>query len=200
MKKWWLVIALALSIGANIGILATRLVATREVPARPEVEDAGAGGEVPDAASRPLPRRLPPMVLRMADELGLEGERRDAFVANQRQFFKQTLEARARVRQLQLRLRREVTSTEPDRVAVEELLEQLTAARVDLERAFIDNLLDTREILDPEQQRRFQHFLGRLRQARDEMDRRFQRPQGPRPWEERRRRFQERPGAPPPPG
>ncbi len=197
MKRWWLVIALALSIGANIGILATRLV-----PARPEVQDVGAEDEGPDV-SRPSPRELPRMVLRMTDEMGLEGQRRDAFIANQRKFFQGTLEARARVRRLQFQLRREVTADEPDRKAVEELLEQLTAARIDLERAFIDNLLDTREILDPEQQRRFQRFLGRLRQERDDFDRRFQRPPGPRggprPREERRRRLQERPEAPPGP-
>ena len=46
---------------------------------------------------------------------------------------------------------------------IDAILEEIAAAHVELERSFVDNLLDTREILGPEQERRFIHFLRRLR-------------------------------------
>lgn len=179
MKRWWLVIALMLSLGVNLGIVVSRLVPPRDRPSGGETADAGEeGGETTDAerpvapAERPMPR----VVLRMADELGLEGEKRESFVALQRSFLRRTLIARGEAQRAQERLRLELLAPRPDREAVAESLERMSAARTELERAFVDNVLDTRELLDPEQTRRFLRMIARLRHAREQLQRRFQRP------------------------
>lgn len=174
MKRWWLVIALMLSLGVNAGILASRLVPPK---AEPEAAAASAG-EPADATPQ---RSIPARVFRLADELGLEGARREEFVDLQRRFFSATLEARARLRRSQLRLRQELTAPAPDRRAVDEALEEMAAARGDLERAFVDNLLASRELLDSQQTRRYLRFLGRLRLLREELERRGLRRPGLRP-------------------
>ena len=116
---------------------------------------------------------MPRVIQRMADELGLEGEKRAAFVEIQRTFFEDTLAARARMARLQREVRRQVTSEQPDREQLDAILVELSAAHTDLERAFVHNLLDSREILGPEQERRFMGFLRRLRHVRSEVEQRF---------------------------
>ncbi len=214
MKRWWLVIALLLSVGINLGILATLTFQGRSSdtpaaggePARAIPDGEIAGGPGPPSNSERLP-----VIRRMADELGLGGEQRATFIEVQRAFFEQTLGARSRMARLQREIRREVTSENPDRDALDRLLVELSAAHTDLERAFVTNLLDSRKLLDPGQERRFMHFLRRIRQVRGDVERRFRerwqsmegrdRP-GPRPRGRRSGRpgF-ERPaeGAPPPP-
>ncbi len=228
MKRWWLVIALLLSVGINAGILATLAFQARSPSSGASgsgasgsgasgtgVEDAlpseiNAGGVEEPA---PRPERQPPVIRRMADELGLEGERRAAFIDVQRAFFEQTLDARSRMARLQREIRREVTSGDPDRDVLDRFLVELSAAHTDLERAFVTNLLDSRELLDGDQERRFMHFLRRLRQVRGEVERRFrdrwrsmEDRDRPGPWPRERRpggrRFErpgERPGDAPPP-
>ena len=178
MKRWWLMIALLLSVGVNVGILATLAFQGRSpgsgatdggTEALPTGEIGAGGAEDP----APRPERQPPVIRRMADELGLEGEKRAAFIDVQRAFFEQTLGARSRMARLQREIRREVTSEDPDREALDRLLVELSTAHTDLERAFVTNLLDSRELLDREQERRFMHFLRRLRQVRGEVERRF---------------------------
>ncbi len=214
MKRWWLLIALLLSVGINVGILATlafqpRLAGPAAIPATggpppadPLPGDPGVG------PSDPLPRegRMPPVVERMADELHLESEKREAFVEIQRAFFEQTLAARSGMARIQREIRREVTSEDPDRERADRLLAELSAAHTDLERAFVTNLLDSRELLDGQQERRFMHFLRRMRQVRGDVERRFRErwrglderrgPGGPFP---RGRRGQERPRPAEPP-
>jgi len=170
MKRWWLVIALLLSLGANIGILASRAFQPRPAPpaALPPPPDPMAP---PDPLATPEGRM--PVIQRMADELGLEGEKRAAFVEIQRTFFEQTLAARSRMARLQREVRGQVTAEEPDRDQLDEILVELSEAHTDLERAFVRNLLDSREILGPEQERRFMGFLRRLRHARSDVERRF---------------------------
>ncbi len=177
MKRWWLVIALLLSVGINAGILVTLALQKRS----PDRTAAGgvAGRSVVTAdpvgsADDPLPRDArPPVIRRMADELGLEGDRRAAFTEIQRTFFEQTLAARARMARLQREIRAEVTSEDPDRDALDRRLVELSAAHTDLERAFVTNLLDSRELLDGDQERRFMHFLRRMRHVRGDVERRF---------------------------
>ncbi len=174
MKRWWLAIALLLSVGINVGILATLTFQARSPGTAVEVptpEDETSAGSAPDP--RPREERLPPVIQRMANELGLEGEKRAAFTEVQRTFFEQTLDARSRMARLQREIRGEVTSGDPDRDALDRLLIELSAAHTDLERAFVTNLLDSRELLDSGQERQFMHFLRRLRQVRGEVERRF---------------------------
>ncbi len=180
MKRWWLLIGLLLSVGINVGIFATLAFQSRSAGDRPADGQITAVGAAPDDSAAgspgdPLPRagRQPPVVRRMADELGLEGEKRDAFVEIQQAFFEQTLDARSRMARLQREIRREVTSEDPDRARADRLLVELSAAHTDLERAFVTNLLDSRELLDGEQERRFMHFLRRMRQVRGDVERRF---------------------------
>ncbi len=180
MKRWWLVIALMLSVGINAGILVTLAfyarASTRDATAGSTVVvgETPEGGPITGAAGDPLPRGgRPPIIRRMADELGLEGDKRAAFTEVQRTFFDQTLAARSRMARLQHEIRGEVTSQDPDRDALDRLLVELSAAHTDLERAFVTNLLDSRELLDGDQERRFMHFLRRLRGVRGEVERRF---------------------------
>ncbi len=156
MKRWWLVIVLLLSLGVNVGLLASR-------PWR----GPGASGERPGESPAVRPADRPPrFALRMADELRLRGERRAAFLERQRLFLDETLAARERFGSLQAELRRQLIAAEPDREAVDELLEQIAAAHVELERAFVGNLLDSRELLGPERERRFLRLLQQLRSSR----------------------------------
>ncbi len=182
MKQWWLIIALLLSLGINIGLFAGRFLPAREVP------EAAMDPEPPPPPPGRERDRLPPVARRMADELGLAGEERRAFLDIQRTFFQQTLSARARVGRLQAQVRREMFAEEPDREAIDGLLERIAEAHVDLERAFVDNLLAARELLDPEQEKRYLRFLHRLRQMRNRRD---------RPPQDRPPRFG--PGGGPPP-
>lgn len=177
MKRWWLVIALMLSLGVNLGIVVSRLVPPRDRPSGGETADAGTenGGPVERPAIPPA-RPMPRVVYRMADELGLEGATRERFVALQRAFLRRTLSAKGEAQRAQERLRLELLAPRPDREAVAESLERMSAARSELEQAFVDNVLDTRELLDPEQTRRFLRMIARLRQAREQLQRRFQRP------------------------
>jgi hypothetical protein len=118
----------------------------------------------------------------MATELGLTGDERQHFIERQVSFFEQTITARIRFGRLQNELRSELVGGDPDRQRIDGLLADVAAAHVDLERAFVDNLLDTREILDPEQQRRFLHLLHRLRRSGDEARQQFfEQFQGPGP-------------------
>ena len=173
MKRWWLVIALLLSLGAKLGLLAGR--AWQRSPG------SGLPGSGPAVDSSPAAERPPRFALRMAGELGLRGEQREAFLERQRLFLEQTLDARDRFGRLQAELRRTVIAGEPDRQAVDQLLVEISEAHVDLERAFVNNLLDTRELLGPEQERRFMRLLQQLRSSRER-----ERLRGDRPsWRER---------------
>lgn len=190
MKRWWLIIALLLSIGINVGILASRAWPPRDSPRQSASE--------PDRKERPPPQfdRVPPVIYRLVDDLGLRGEKRRAFIEIQRRFLERTISARARVGHLQTELRRELATEEPDRAAINDLLDQLGAAYGELERAFVDDLLSSRELLDREQEKVFLRFLGRIRQLRKEDERRLRdRFQGtdPRRWD----RLQDRRGAGP---
>ncbi len=174
MKRWWLIVVLLLSLGVNLGLLASRAWQRRPPADSP-----------PPATAEEPPR----FALRMAGELGLEGAERQAFLDRQRRFFEQTLDARDRFGRLQAELRQAVIAENPDREAVDELLAQISTAHVDLERAFVDNLLDTRELLGREQGGRFMRLLQRLRSSRERDRLRGDRPS----WRERRGAGRDRP-------
>lgn len=196
MKRWWLVLALLLSVGVNLGILAMLALERLRPESPPALGTAtpppaapGAAPEEPPGAE-PEALRVPLPVLRMADRLGLAGEERRRFVDIQTRFFAATAGERRRLAGLHRALRLELTADEPDRARVEALLAEIGAAFAALEGALARNVLDSREILDPEQERLFLEFVRRLRasQGRLEPGQR-QRWQGERtrPWRERRR-------------
>lgn len=204
MRRWWLPLALLLSVGVNAGILGTLAVQRLrpETPAEtggPAPAGRGSRERVPGAERSPAGERLPgderppgelppedrplPLpLLRLADRLGLEGEERERFLAVQRQFFVAMTAERRRLADLNWELRRELLAPEPNEARVRALLAQVGRTYAALEGAMARNVLDSREILDPHQERLFMEFLRRLRAGQ-------MRPQGGGPrqrWQERR--------------
>lgn len=159
MKRWWLIIALLLSLGINIGILA--MLALH----RPRPADDGwrGGGPQPVAEHREGPRGAPEGLERLADRLGLAGETRQRFIEIQLQHFQATHIDRRRLQDRRRAMRQEITARNPNRERLEELVEEVAVLQRGLERSLIGMILDTRELLDERQERMYLHFLGRLR-------------------------------------
>ena len=165
MKPMWLWIALLLSVGINLGVLATMGTARFREPARWERRARDQG----------------PPVERVSDRLGLEGEKRDAFIQVQADFFQGMRESREELESLRQRLRDELTAASPDRAEVDRLVAEMGEAYARLDKVFVDNVLRSREILDPDQEQRYLAFLERLREhGRPEHRRREGVPQPPR--------------------
>lgn len=195
MKRWWLVIALLLSVGLNLGILAA--IAARR--AQPGPREPRPPAEAMNPAADPLPR-LP----RLADRLGLEGEERRRFIDIQWNLFQQTARLRLQRGEVHRELKRELTRDEPDRQQVDRLLGESSRIHGAMERALVDSVLASRELLDPEQEEEYLRFVGRLR-VPNPPGPGFQGqgpgPQGNRPFRDRlrERRMRDRfPEGPPP--
>jgi hypothetical protein len=145
VKRWGVVIALLLSLGVNIGLLAT--VALRRLP----------------AAARPAAKPPLERVKRLADRLGLEGAIRQRFIAQQMQFFDQSSGLRADLEDIHRDLRREITRPQPDPQKIDALLAESEKAYHNLEQVMVNHVLDGRAMLDPAQERRFLDFVRRMR-------------------------------------
>lgn len=166
MKRWWVWVVLLLSLGVNVGILAT-LGAQRlrePAPAAP-------------ASTAPAPRRPSgpgPGMQRLADRLGLEGETRRRFLDIQRDAFETMRGEREKLQSARQALRLELASEQPDRQRVESLLAEVSATQAALERALVGSFLESRALLDADQQRLYTRFVEeRLRpQAPPGRDRR----------------------------
>lgn len=158
MRRWWVVIALLLSLGVNLGLVAA--VATRRIAARqdrpPDGPRPGPGPQ--DLEGEPLPR-----FRRMADHLGLEGQERRRFLDLQRQLFEETLRVRMRQAETQREVRRELVSREPDRERINTLLQQSARDFLTLEQALAKNIVATRSILSPDQEEEYLRFIARMR-------------------------------------
>jgi Spy/CpxP family protein refolding chaperone len=180
VRRWWLIIALLLSVGVNIGILAT--LATRRM-ARPERQPPPPREE---PAQRPDQPGGPPRASRLADRLELEGEPRQRFLDIQQQFFEQTVSIRRQMAETQREVRRELMSPEPDRQRIDALLKDSALGFLLLEQALAKNVVATREILNPEQEREFLRFVASLR-PQGPAGGGFGQPQRrrPPPWKER---------------
>lgn len=162
MRRWWLVLVLLLSLGINAGILATLAIHRLSRPGpdgRPPDQRPGHGELAPD----PNPEGPPPRVTRLADRLGLEGEQRRRFVALQLQFVADTFRLRTQQMETYRALRRELMSREPDRARIEPLLQESSRLHLALEQAMARNVLASREVLDPEQERLYVEIISRLR-------------------------------------
>jgi len=163
VKRWWIVIALLLSVGVNVGILAA--LATRRM-ARPERQE-------PPPREQPAPPPAPeeggqqeggpPRASRLADRLGLEGEPRRRFLEVQQRFFEQTVRLRLHMVETQREVRRELMAPEPDRQKIDALLEDSARDFLSLEQALATNVVESREILDPEQEEEFLRVVASLR-------------------------------------
>lgn len=158
MKRWWLVIALLLSVGLNLGILAA--IAARRVGPPP-------GSQRPPKADLPNPPGGDPLALlpRLADRLGLEGEPRRKFLDIQWDLFRETSRLRLQLGEIHREVRREMTRDEPDRQRVDRLLSESAQIYLALERSLVAHVLATRDLLDEDQRRQYLALIGRLRAA-----------------------------------
>lgn len=177
-KRWWLVIALVLSVAINVGLLVAPRVDRGADRAPATDRTISTGDEAIDPAEVPEPIRR--IIERMCDELRLDGERRERFAEIQRRFFRDTHEGRERVRRAQAALRAELLSATPERAATEDLLGEFALAQVDLERAFVESFFASIELLDAEQAVRYRRILGHLRNLREARETRgAERPRAP---------------------
>jgi hypothetical protein len=213
VRRWWVTLALLLSLGINLGLLAAvaagrwadRREAAEEPPPAPALrgddrELAGElGGEMivevpagePLGATEDAPapdvhdpteaapggrgphRRIgshgpggapgEPPLGRLADHLGLAGERRERFIALQRGFVRAHLQARGERARLGAALRQELVAQVPDAARIDELIAGLGETYLASERATAEVVLASRELLDDEQRRTYLRFLQRLR-------------------------------------
>ena len=178
MRRWWIVIALLLSVGVNVGILAA--LATRHA-IRPERQPLPLPREEPGPMEGHDPGG-PPRASRLADRLGLEGEPRRQFLELQQRFFEKTVRIRLRMVETQREVRRELMSEEPDRQNIDALLQDSARDFLTLEQALATNIVESRELLNPEQEEEFLRVVARMRpQAGGFGPRPGQRPEPP-PW------------------
>ncbi len=158
MKRWWLWIALMLSLGVNVGVI-FMIAVHRRSPQRLE-EAHRTEPARPSPVARP--GQAPPLGT-LADRLRLRGEARDRFLEAQREFFAEVTNRRLELATLRQELRRELISPTPDRQRIDRILERTAAATAALDGAFVENVLVVRRILGPRQQRAYFRFLNRLR-------------------------------------
>ncbi len=147
MKRWWLVIALVLSIGMNLGLLIALALSSPAVIQRQQ------------AAMRPA---APGRLQQLADRLGIEGPVRRRFIQRQRQFFAETAGPRARLPEIRREVRAELTRAEPDRARIDEMLREGSGIFLMLERALVANVIDSRRMLPPDADRKYVDLISRL--------------------------------------
>ena len=153
MRRGWLVAALLLSLGVNLGLVGTAF-------ARRRAFDRWPGAERRLEALR---ERFPDRPGgRIADQLGLDREQGERFVAAHRRMMKRTLEARLDIGRVRTDLRHEVTAGAPDRERIDELLGELSAAEAALNRAVVEGILEARAELAPGQARAYLRLLEQL--------------------------------------
>ena len=150
MKKWWLVLALLLSLGVNVGILATLAVARL----RPGLVQGF------EKALQPPPEKR---LARLADRLGLVGPERQRFLALQRQFFSTTGKDRKHLQQIYRQVRGELISAHPDTDHLDRMLAESSQVYLRIERAVTANVLETRKMLRPEQETLFLGLIEKMR-------------------------------------
>lgn len=150
MKRGWVWVALLLSVGINIGVLAT--IGTSRMRAKARFE-------------RPRDGDRQPPVERLASHLEVEGEIREQFIEIQQDLFRTTRRHQQALHELRSELRTEVANENPDPHRVEELLNEIGVLHVNLDRAMVESVLATKKILDPGQQRRYFRVLERMREA-----------------------------------
>ncbi len=176
-----MVIALLLSVGVNVGLVAAIVAGRFKAPAAAREE------------------RQPPPVERLqklADRLGLEGEARRRFVAEQRSFFLDAARERRYLAAVNRELRAELVSPRPDPQRVDRLTAESSALYQTIERALAGNVLATRKLLDPGQERIYLQLIRQLRPGRGPLA-----PPGAPPAAPWRRGLEGAPAQPqPPPG
>lgn len=168
MRRQGIFLALLLSLGVNCGLVGMGIARHRmEVQRERDFRPPGREGA------------------RLADRLALAGEARESFLRLQRELGERVHAGRRQIDEARRDLRRELTSPEPDRERVEGLLGDLNRAQDALDRAFVDNILAAREVLDGRAEREYLRFVERFGAA----------VAGPRPPGPPPDRLRQRPGA-----
>ncbi|HEY4595567.1 MAG TPA: periplasmic heavy metal sensor, partial [Thermoanaerobaculia bacterium] len=162
MSRWWLVIALLLSVGLNVGILAA-VAARRGGPPPPREEREGRPPQEGQNPANPANVDPVPRLGRLADRLKLEGDQRRKFLDLQWNLYQESTRQRLQMNEVHRELRRELTRPAPDRQRVEALLNESSRIHMALERALVSNILSTRELLGPEKEKEYLKIVGRLR-------------------------------------
>jgi hypothetical protein len=171
VSRFWLLVVLLISLGVNVGILAT--LGAQRLWQEPVVE----------APPPPRPGPRPEQLRRLGQRLELEGEELARFVALHQDFLRSSRGHREKLHVLKGQLRRELAAPEPDIAAIEPVLEEMAAVYVELERALVSHVLVSREMLDGEAERRYLRFLSRMG---------AEQPRGARPGPRRGRPHRER--------
>jgi hypothetical protein len=112
----------------------------------------------------------------MVDRLGLQGEQRLEFVRLQQELAAKVRAMQPRIERARAELYRELSAPAPDRQRIAQRLTFIGRASAELERAFADTALRSRELLDGEQEQMYLRMLSR----RARMVREGHRPQAPR--------------------
>ncbi|HUP21452.1 MAG TPA: hypothetical protein VNB06_00760 [Thermoanaerobaculia bacterium] len=132
------------------------------------VDAAEIASRLPVATRPGRPRERGQLELRaLVDRLGLEGEGRAEFVGLQQQLARRVRTMQPKIQRARAELYRELSAPQPDRQRIEQRIRFLGRANADLERAFAETALRTRELLDGEQEELYLRFLSRrVRMAR----------------------------------
>jgi hypothetical protein len=159
MSRWWLVIALLLSVGLNVGILAA-IAARRAGPQGPREgrQQQQQANPANAANTDPVPR-----LTRLADRLKLEGDQRRKFLDLQWNLYQETTRQRLQLNEVHRELRREMTKQTPDRQRVEALLDESSRIYLTLERSLVSSIFATRDLLGPDKEEEYLKVVGRLR-------------------------------------
>ncbi|MCH9650505.1 MAG: periplasmic heavy metal sensor [Deltaproteobacteria bacterium] len=157
MKRWWLILVLALSLGVNLGIVST-LVIRHWTPKPPAVNNPGRALE------------------QLVEQLDLDGEPRARFVTIQKDFYEQARRNHRRQRAAQQRLKRLLSAPNPDRQRIEGAIDELSLLYGERHRLLAEAVLRSSKILNRRQLNVYRRFLGRVGERFQKRDDRW----GPR--------------------
>ncbi|MEM7480853.1 MAG: hypothetical protein AAF481_06740 [Acidobacteriota bacterium] len=183
MKRGVLVILLCLALGLNLGIFAMQLVG--HFGERQERREARHLRHGESALEHP-PQRGPwerrgrrfresgerggrwaeRLQGRLADSLELEGDSRERFLELQQELMRSSLEKHRRRHRLEQELRQELIAETPNEARIDELIDEIATSFSEAERTTARLILESRQLLDEDQQRRYLGFLGEMRARR----------------------------------
>lgn len=144
MKRLGLVFVLLLSLGINIGVLAT----------------LGFSKARRSEAMRTIrPPGPPPEVRALADRFGLKDGSAEQFRELHRSFFTSSMENNREIRELRQQLLEELTSDMPDRDHLSTVLDEISAVERQREEAYIDLTLRSRELLGGRGEEAYRRFV-----------------------------------------
>lgn len=145
MRRNWIFLALLLSVGLNCGLVGMGLVRHRWASSM-------------ERGDRPPGRDG----ARLADRLELEDGARESFMKLQRELAERVHKGRRQIDEFRHDLRRELTSSAPDRDRAEALLVAIGREQDALDRALVENVLAARELLDGPAEREYLRFIERF--------------------------------------